>query len=81
MTDKDEEIVLHNDVIRATTLYDDVDPIKIKQNVVPKLNEMKKEETIKVQNEDFWATSPDKKNHAQEIGIKMELEEDDINVI
>ena len=57
ITDKNEEIVLHNDVIRSTTLYDSDGTLIIRQNEVPTLKSSVVQSELKQPDPDFWETN------------------------
>lgn len=91
IADKNEEITLHNDVIRSTTLYDDDGTLKIKQNQVPALGPNSFSETKEgagsdgtSTTKDFWESGSARKNSKEEQTKKEDKkdpEEEEINII
>lgn len=92
IADKDEEITLHNDVIRSTTLYDDDGTLKIKQNELPPAAiknlsdkaQKPKGPPGKEEAEDFWETPGARKSSGEQPGTLQggqQAPEDDVNII
>lgn len=92
MSNKDDEITLHNDVIRSTTMYDDDGTVKIKQNELPKGAQLQVPQqpvpisaATQKQYQDYWETDNPRKNSNGEAEKKQtakeEKQEDDINII
>lgn len=92
ISNKEEEITLHNDVIRSTTMYDDDGSVKIKQNEFPSaaqpqrpLQPVPQNAELQKQYRDYWETDNPRKNSAGEADAKQpekeEKQDDDINII
>lgn len=83
---KDEEIVLHNDVIRSTTMYDEDGPKVIRQNELPKIgNEVFNGKGLEKNGDEFWQTKKQvdvgfEKNLTNE-GPVEEKDDEGINII
>ena len=79
LTDKNEEIVLHNDVIRSTTLYDETGAFKIKQNEVPVLGRRTSKE--EKSDEDFWKETDRKVQVDSDESVKKPESDEDVHFI
>ena len=77
LSDKNEEIVLHNDVIRSTTIYEEGTGFKIKQNEVPSLG--KKPVVVDNNDDEFWKEDSKKESQIKE--EEKEEKDDDIHFI
>lgn len=84
ITDKDDEIVLHNDVIRSTAFYDNDGTLIIKQNEVPTIkSNVTQSQLVKVDT-DFWETNVKTEDFVSETvkGDQVsQAEQSDVNII